>query len=182
MLQDFLNSSQHAAFLKSYIILKRLFFLYEVWIRDCSRILTSFISWFCVCMWEREREVSFLVTFLRTKENFLVVHTARLLVGLTQKVTEHDLALSQCHRTDPETPDPLAAALTTELVGAWFLGLLSRNSVNPVSPPRLWHIVIPTNSRYQTRSESSFFVCTILSSESFYKTFPGPSPSLFFPS
>lgn len=40
-------------------------------------------------------------------------------------------------RADPETPDPLAAALTTELVGAWFLGLLSRNCVNPVSPPSL---------------------------------------------
>ena len=69
--------------------------------------------------------------------------------------------------TDPGTPDPLASALTTELVGAWFLGLLRRNCVNPVSPTSLWHIVTPTNSRYQTRSESIFFVCTILSSEGF---------------
>ena len=104
MLQGFLNSSQHAAFLKSYFILKRHFFLYEVWIRDCSRILISFISWFCVCMWEREREVSFLVTFLRTKENFLVVHTARLLVGLTQKVTEHDLTLSHDRPRNSRSP------------------------------------------------------------------------------
>lgn len=101
----------------------------------------------CGSVHERER-VSFLVTFLRTKENFLVVLTP----SPGEAPEESDCTwphIVTMLRGRPRNSRSLAAALTTELVGAWFLGLLSRNCVNPVSPPQFGHTVIPTNSRYQ---------------------------------
>ncbi|KAF6130964.1 hypothetical protein HJG60_007893 [Phyllostomus discolor] len=82
--------------------------------RDCPG--TVFLSYsLCVC-------VNLSHILLGVRENLLTAPISQPADGTTPKMTFHDL-VSQCHRTDLDLPHPLAAALTADLLGAWFQDL-----------------------------------------------------------